>query len=74
MIDQLNSLLQISFLAKIFVLVLSLFYFVFTAVVYREISLMTNTLNSSISPTIRLLAKAQIIAGAVLFLLAVVIA
>lgn len=73
MLEILTGFFQFKLLAKLFILVVILFYFVFTAVVYRQITLMTQTLDSSISPKIRLVAVSQIIAVAVLFFLAVIL-
>ena len=63
------NLFQLSLLVKLFLLVLAFFYLVFSLVVYRQISLMTQVLDSRISPVVRLTALLQIIAVAVLFLL-----
>lgn len=62
-LDQLASLsnfFQLTFLAKIIIVVLALFYVVFTAVVYRQISLMTQVLDSKIAPIIKTIALLQI--------------
>lgn len=71
-IDFIGSLLQFGLLLKLFLLVIVLFYFVFSVIVYRQISLMTQTLNSSISPVIRFVALAQIVVIGVLFFLAAI--
>lgn len=68
------NIFTIGFLAKLLLLVLSGFYLVLTIIIYRQISLMTQTLNSSISPLIRTAALIQIIAVAILFLLVLVLA
>lgn len=68
------NLLQFGLLIKLFLSVFVLFYFVFTAVVYRQISLMTQVLNSKISPLIRLVAMGQVVFVAFLFFLAVIVA
>lgn len=68
------SLLQFSLIIKLFFSVLVLFYFVFAAVVYRQIILMTQILNSGVSPLIKAVAVAQIIAVAGLFFLTLVLA
>lgn len=69
MVEFLTSLFQFSLLAKIFLLVVILFYLIFTVVVYRQISLMTQTFNSAASAAIRSLAIGQILVIAGLFLL-----
>ena len=64
---------QIAVLFKLFLLVLVFFYFIFTLVVYRESSLMSQTLNSSISPFIKMVAILHILAVAFLFFLGAMI-
>ncbi len=59
---------------KLFILTLLVFYFIFTLVVYRQITLMTKILDSEVSPFVKLLAIIQIIVVGGLFLMAVVIA
>jgi hypothetical protein len=68
------ALLQFGLLIKLFFLVLCFFYFVFAVVVYRQVSLMTQTLDSQISPLIKLVAVGQIAGTAMLFFLAVILA
>lgn len=65
---------QFGLLVKLFFSVLGLFYFVFTLVVYRQISLMTQVLDSKISPLVKMVALVQIVAAGILFFLAVVVA
>lgn len=63
-IDQLFnmiSLFKISFLVKLFLLVLGFFYFIFTIVVYRQISLMSQTVQTSVSGVVKLIALIQIL-------------
>ena len=57
---------QLAVMAKLFLLVLLVFYFIFTIVAYKQITLMTQVLNSSISPAIRLVALFHV--GIVVFL------
>lgn len=66
-------LLQIEFLAKVFIIVLVFFYFIFTLISYRQISLMAQSLNSSIAAVIRLVALLQIFAVVFLFFLSFVL-
>ncbi|KKU90502.1 MAG: hypothetical protein UY21_C0022G0003 [Microgenomates group bacterium GW2011_GWA1_48_10] len=63
------SFFQAQLLIKLFLIVLAIFYFIFTLVVYRQVSLLTQTLNSSISPLIRTAALLQILAVAGLLVL-----
>lgn len=65
---------QMGLLVKLFFAVLTLFYFVFSVVVYRQIVLMTQVLDSKISPLVRAIALIQIVVAGVLFFLAVVAA
>lgn len=60
---------QIAVLAKLFLLVLGFFYFVFAIVIYRQISLMAQTVKSSFSGFLKLAALAQILAVAGLLVL-----
>jgi|GEM_PF-2915054 len=76
-IDQimgLSNFFQMSFIIKLFLLVLSLFYFIFSIVVYRQVSLMSQTVNTPLTSTTRLLAIIQIFAVLGLLLLTVVLA
>lgn len=68
-IGNIFSFFQIGLLVKLFFLVLGFFYFVFTAVIYRQIDLMTQVLDSKISPVIKSVALIQIFSAAFLFLL-----
>lgn len=68
------SFLQFNLITKLFFSVLLLFYFVFVAVVYRQISLMTQILDSKISPLVKTIAAIQIIAVGILFLVGVLLA
>lgn len=75
--DQLTNIFgffQIGLLVKLFFLVLGFFYFVFTAVVYRQIDLMTQVLDSKVSPVIKMFALVQIFSAALLFLLIILFA
>lgn len=65
---------QLAAIAKLFLLVLALFYFIFNVVVYRQITLMTQVLDSKISPAVKLVAVGQIIASGVLFVLVAILA
>lgn len=69
MITNFLQFLQLGLFVKLFFMVLVLFYFVFCAVVYRQITLMTKVLVSKISPTIQAIAIAQILIVAVIFFL-----
>jgi len=65
-VDQVGNILaffQFGILVKLFMSVLGLFYFVFALVVYRQISLMTQILDSKISPLVKTVALGQIIAS-----------
>ncbi|MCL4390260.1 MAG: hypothetical protein M1484_02540 [Patescibacteria group bacterium] len=68
------GVLQFGLLTKLFFSVVGLFYLVFALVVYRQISLMTQVLDSKISPIVKLIALSQILAAAFLFFLAVILA
>lgn len=68
------NLLQVSAIVKLFMLVLGLFYFVFNVVVYRQITLMTQVLDSKISPIVKIIALAQIVVAAILFVLIAILA
>lgn len=63
---------QFGLIIKLFFAVLIFFYFVFAVVVYRQISLMTQVLDSKISPLVRTVAAAQIFAVASLFFLGLI--
>lgn len=65
------TLFDLKVLGKLFLMVLVAFYFVFSIVVYRQITLMTQTLNSNIAPVVKVLALLQILAVAGLFFLVV---
>ncbi len=68
-LDIFATIFQFHLIVKLFLLVLAVFYFVLTIVIYRQITLMTQTLNSSISSVIKSISIAQIIAVGVFFLL-----
>ncbi len=65
---------QFGLLLKLFFAVLTFFYFVFAVVVWRQIVLMTQVLDSKISPLVKTIAVAQIFAVAFLFFLALFLA
>lgn len=69
-----TNFFQFGMLFKLFLLVVVLFYFVLTIIIYRQISLMTQILESKISPLIKGIAVLQIIAVGFLFLLAIALA
>jgi len=74
--DQVGNLmgfLQFGLIVKLFVTVLGLFYVVFAVVVYRQISLMTQVLDTKISPLVKMLALVQIGVAGVLTFLALVL-
>ncbi len=73
-LDLLPGIFQFHLIVKAFLLALALFYIILTIVIYRQISLMTQTLNSSISPVIRSVALGQVIAVGVFFLLVAIFA
>ena len=73
-LNQIANIFQFHLLFKLVLLVVILFYFVLTAVIYRQVTSLTQTLDSTISPLIRKVAVIQIIVVAGLFLLAVVLA
>ena len=73
-IDQILALFQISLLFKLFLLVLAFFYFIFAIVIYRQISLMTQVLNSRVAPVVKSIALLHIVAVGVLFFLVVLLA
>ena len=64
---------QLHLIVKIFLIVLAVFYLVFTVVVHRQISLMTQVLDSRISPSVKSIAVVQIGVAAVILLLTIVI-
>lgn len=66
--------IQLQGLIKLFVLTLLVFYFIFTLVVYRQITLMTEILDSAVSPVVKLLAIFQIIVVGLLFAACVIAA
>lgn len=68
------TLFDLKVLGKLFLMVLALLYFIFAIVVYRQITLMTQTLNSNIAPIVKVLALLQIAAVAVLFFLIAILA
>ena len=68
------AILQFGLLIKLFFVVLTLFYFIFSLVVYRQITLMTQILDSKMSPLVKVVALGQVIASGILFFLALVLA
>ncbi|MCL4397953.1 hypothetical protein M1403_02910 [Patescibacteria group bacterium] len=70
---ELLNLLQFSIFIKLFFAVLMLLYFVFTVVVYRQIVLMTQVLNSKISPLFKMIALGQVVAVGILFFLGILL-
>ena len=67
------SIFQFGFLVKMLFSVMGFFYVIFALVIYRQITLMTQVLDSKISPKVKTLAIVQIGMAGVLFLLAVVL-
>lgn len=67
------SIFQFGFLVKMLFSVMGLFYVIFALVIYRQITLMTQVLDSKISPKVKTLAVVQIGMAGILFLLAVVL-
>lgn len=68
------NIFQFGLLVKLFLSTLVLFYLVLTVVIYRQIVLMTQILDSRISPTVKAVALGQIISAGILFFLALVLA
>lgn len=73
-IDQFLAFLQLATLFKLFLLVLAFFYLIFAIVIYRQISLMSQVLNSKLSPIVKSIALLHIAAVSVLFVLVVLLA
>jgi len=72
--DLFFNILQVGLLIKLFFVALAALYLIFSAVVYRQITLMTEVLESKISPTIGLIALGQVVAAGLLMLLSLVLA
>ena len=75
-LDQLTNtmnIFQIGPLVKVFLLVLGFFYFIFTIVVYRQISLMSQTVQTSVSGVVKLIALVQILLVLGLLLLTIIL-
>lgn len=68
------TFLDLKILGKLFLLVFAAFYFIFSIVVYRQISLMTQTLHSNVDPIVKVLAIMQIFAVVGLFFLILILA
>lgn len=68
------NIFQIGLLIKLFIAVAAIFYLALTVIIYRQIVLMTQILNTEISPLVKTIAMVQIVAAGVLVLLAVVLA
>lgn len=60
---------QIIYLVKLLLLVISLFYFVFSLVVYQQISLMSQVIETTASWLVKLLGLGFVLAGVGLFVL-----
>lgn len=60
---------QIIYLVKLLLLVIGLFYFVFSLVVYQQISLMSQVIETTASWLVKLLGLGFIFAGIALFVL-----
>ncbi len=58
---------QLIFLVKLLLLVIALFYFVFTLVVYQQINLMSQIIETTATWLVRLLGLIQIAAAIALF-------
>lgn len=69
-LDTITNLFQFQLLFKAIVLVGGLFYVVLLVIIYRQAGLMTQILNSSVSPVIKLVAIIQIILAIIFFFLA----
>lgn len=68
------NIFQIGLLIKLFIAVAAIFYLALTVIIYRQIVLMTQILNTEISPLVKTIAMVQIVVAGVLVLLAVVLA
>lgn len=75
MIDPSNFLVfaQFGLIIKLFLAVLAVFYLVFTVIIFRQITLMVQILDSKISPVVQALALGQIAGAALVFLLVVIL-
>lgn len=67
------NIFQLGLLVKLFLSVLAIFYGVFLVVVYRQVVLMTQVLDTRISPLVRAVAMGQVVTAGVLVLLAVLL-
>ncbi len=67
------NLLQFGLIVKLFFSVLALFYFIFAVIVYRQIVLMTQVLDSHLSPVLKTVALVQIAGVGLLFFIGVVL-
>lgn len=64
---------QLIYLVRLLLLVIGLFYFVFTLVVYQQISLMTQVIETTASWLVKLLGLLFILAAVLLFGLVIVL-
>ena len=67
-------LFNIIFLIKLFSLALVFFYFIFCLVVTRQVALMNQILETSLTPMVKLIALVQTIAVIFLFFLILILA
>lgn len=58
---------QIIYLVKLFLFVLALFYFVYGLVVYRQVSLMSSVIETSMTPLAKFLTVIQILLATGIF-------
>jgi hypothetical protein len=64
---------QIAYLAKLLLLVVGLFYFVFSLVIYRQVSLMSQVLNTSATWFLKMLIVIQMAIATAIFVLVIVL-
>lgn len=67
------GIFQLGLLAKLFIATLAVFYVIFAAVIYRQVTLMTQVLDTRISPIVKMVAVIQVIAAGVLVILALIL-
>ena len=73
-INQMLGFFQIGLFIKLFFLVLALFYFVFTVVVYRQIMLMNQILESQLARVVKTAALVQVVVATGLFFMTILLA
>lgn len=73
-LSQFAWLLDFAFLIKLFSLALVFFYFIFCLVVTRQVALMNQILETSLTPLVKIVILVQTIAVACLFFLILIFA